>query len=119
MMLTGRRVGGREACEIGIGEWFVDAGAGNGAENGEAEKSRRAGLARQKTLDAAMQVARQICDGGPGAIAAVLGAVMGSEEEGTGEQREDKAYRKVLEMEDRVEALNAFAEKRKPRFGGV
>ena len=73
----------------------------------------RKGVARQKVLDGAVDVARWICEGGPAASRAVLRAV------GKGEEWENREYEGVVGTADRDEALRAFAEKRKPEFKGV
>ena len=76
------------------------------------EEGMRAGVARERTLRAAVEVARGICEGGPAAVRAVLRAV------GRGEAVENAEYEGVVGTRDRDEALRAFAEKRKPVFGG-
>ena len=108
MLLTGRRLGGREAYEWGIGERFVDLAKETEGSRGEtAEKSGK--MVREE----AVKWAQEICEGGPGAIGAVLRAF------GKGEEAENKEYDGVVGMKDRDEALRAFGEKRKPIFIGV
>lgn len=68
---------------------------------------------RAKVLDAAFEMAKEICEGGPGAVGAVLRAVRGGSAEAEGRE-----YEGVLGYEDRDEALKAFGEKRKARFTG-
>ena len=103
MMLTGRRVGGAEAYFMGLCDRLVEVGDKEGMEDG---------VARQRTLDTAIELALGICEGGPRALSAVIRAA------GLGEQWENKEYERILQTEDRNEALRAFGEKRKPVFKG-
>jgi len=77
------------------------------------EEGMQAGVARERVLEGAVGVARGICEGGPGAVRAVLRAC------GRGEQSENMEYEGVVGMGDRDEALRAFGEKRRPVFRGV
>lgn len=104
MILTGRRVLGPEAYFLGLCDRLVEV---------MPEELKAEGIARTKVLDAAIQLARDICEGGPGALRAVISAI------GKGEAAENKAYQAVVSMKDRDEALAAFQEKRKPTFRGV
>ncbi|KAF4548614.1 Enoyl-CoA hydratase/isomerase-like protein 4 [Elsinoe fawcettii] len=106
MIITGRRVGGPEAYFLGLCDRLVDV---------DMEETKQEGVARKKVLDAAVQLARDICEGGPVAIKAALEAVEGC---GLGQESENRAYDKVLVTKDRIEALKAFGEKRKPVFMG-
>ena len=108
MLLTGRRLGGREAYEWGIGERFVDV-----TEETEGARGETAERSGKMVREEAVKWAEEICEGGPGAIRAVLRAF------GKGQEAENREYDGVVGMEDRDEALRAFAEKRKPRFIGV
>ena len=72
-------------------------------------------MARRKVLRAAVEVAREICEGGPVAVREVVAAVG---REGGGGEEENRAYERVVGTEDRGEALRAFAEKRRPVFKG-
>ena len=103
MLLTGRRVGGAEAYFWGLCERLVEVGD---------EEGMQKGVARERTLQGAVEVARGICEGGPAAVRAVLRAV------GRGEDVENAEYEVVVGTRDRDEALRAFAEKRKPVFKG-
>lgn len=98
MVLTGRRVGAIEAVQIGLANRIVDVGEGEG---------------RERVIDAAVEVAQEICWGGPIAVRAALEAVNGECEEA-----ENAAYEKVVGTRDRDEALAAFREKRRPVFKG-
>ncbi len=100
MILTGRKIDALEAYRIGICQRFVHVPLGSEPKE-----------AREIVLEAAVGVAKEICEGGPGSAGAVLRAVM----EGT-EEAERREYDSVLDMEDRDEALRAFKEKRKPVF---
>lgn len=106
MILTGRRVSGPEAYFLGLCDRLVEV---------VDEEAQQEGVARKKVLDAAVQLARDICEGGPIAIRAAMEAVERCAE---GEAAENRAYERVLVTEDRVEALKAFGEKRKPAFKG-
>ncbi|MCJ1402878.1 hypothetical protein MMC11_006099 [Xylographa trunciseda] len=104
MLLTGRRVGGAEAYFWGLCERLVEVGD---------EEGMQKGVARERTLQGAVEVARGICEGGPAAVRAVLRAV------GRGEEVENAEYESVVGTRDRDEALKAFGEKRKPVFKGL
>jgi len=101
MILTGRRIGGREAGMMGLCKRVVgvDAGAGMGE-------------ARREVLEEAVRVAKGICEGGPRAVGCALRAVRGGSEE-----VENREYEVCLGGGEREEALRAFAEKRKPDWG--
>ncbi|KAK4992983.1 hypothetical protein LTR50_000689 [Elasticomyces elasticus] len=106
MILTGRRVSGPEAYFLGLCDRLVEVG----------EDERKAeGVARKKVVDVGVGLAREICEGGPVAVRAALQAVEGWRE---GEKSENAAYESVMGTEDRIEALRAFGEKRKPHFKG-
>ena len=79
------------------------------------EEKEAPGVARGKTFEQAVSMARDICEGGPIAIGAAMQAINGWEK---GEESENTAYEVVLPTEDRTEALKAFGEKRKPVFRG-
>lgn len=106
MILTGRRIQGAEAYFMGLADRLVEV---------TEEEQDKPGVARQKVLDTAVMLARDICDGGPVAIRAAMQAIDGWEE---GEKSENRAYELTLPTDDRVEALRAFADKRKPVFKG-
>lgn len=69
--------------------------------------------ARKAVLSEAVRMAQEICEGGPVAIRAGLEAVAWAREE-----VENKMYERVVNTEDKHEALKAFGEKRKPVFKG-
>lgn len=106
MIVTGRRVNGPEAYFVGLCDRLVEI---------TEEEKDGAGVARGKVLEQAVAMAREICEGGPVAIRAAMQAVDGWEK---GQESENAAYELVLPTEDRIEALKAFGEKRKPVFRG-
>ncbi|KPI37452.1 Methylglutaconyl-CoA hydratase, mitochondrial [Cyphellophora attinorum] len=106
MILTGRRVLGPEAYFLGLCDRLVQV---------TEEEQSQEGKAREKVLEVSLQLARDICEGGPVALKAAMQAVDGWQK---GEASENAAYDIVLKTEDRLEALRAFAEKRKPAFKG-
>jgi methylglutaconyl-CoA hydratase len=106
MILTGRRILGPEAYFLGLCDRLVEV---------TPEEEKQEGKAREKVLETSLQLARDICEGGPVALKAAMQAVNGWQK---GEVSENAAYDIILKTEDRVEALRAFAEKRKPAFKG-
>lgn len=102
LILSGRRINGREASELGICQRVQDTDQ----IPTEAEK-------REDTLGAAVELAQEICQGGPAAVGAALRAVKGGSEEVEGRE-----YEGVVGTGDRDGALKAFGEKRKPVFRG-
>jgi len=106
MVLTGRRVSGEEAYFIGLADRIIQINE---------EELASAGVARGRILEEAISMATTICEGGPVAIRAAMQAVNGWKQ---GEQAENKAYEMILPTQDRLEALKAFGEKRKPSFKG-
>ncbi|KAF2717670.1 ClpP/crotonase [Polychaeton citri CBS 116435] len=106
LILTGRRVSGPEAYFIGLCDRLVEVT--------EAEKDEP-GVARAKALEQAVAFAMEICEGGPVAITAAMKAVDGWRQ---GQESENAAYETVIPTQDRMEALKAFGEKRKPEFKG-
>lgn len=118
LMLTGRRVSAPEAYFLGLCNRLVEAEPEtvDGKKNAEEQKPSAVGGpvgGRDAVIDVAVRLAMDICDGGPVALSGVLDAVAGD-----GQAAEDAAYERVLETEDRVEALRAFVEKRKPAYKG-
>ncbi|KAL6720947.1 hypothetical protein ACLMJK_000047 [Lecanora helva] len=110
--VSGRRIGGREARELGIVQGLVDGEGegGGGAGGGEGKEGEGD---RERVLAAAIQWAKSVCEGGPGSVGAVVDAVRDGSE-----GAEERAYEGVLGMGDRVEALRAFGEKRGAVFKG-
>ncbi|OJJ85551.1 putative mitochondrial methylglutaconyl-CoA hydratase (Auh) [Aspergillus glaucus CBS 516.65] len=106
MILTGRRVSGPESYFIGLCDRLVEV---------LPEEEQQEGVAREKVLKESIKLAMDICEGGPVAIKEALSAVQGYQR---GEAAENEAYDGVMETDDRIEALRAFIEKRKPAFRG-
>jgi methylglutaconyl-CoA hydratase len=107
MILTGRRVSAQEAYFLGLADRLVDVETVEGEEN---DLLKRAAVA---ALSEAVNLAKEICEGGPVAVRAALQAVAYAREE-----VENTCYEGVVGTEDRDEALKAFREKRKPEFKG-
>src|SRR5687768_10633264 len=91
----------------------------------DAQEAERIGLVnrvapRAELLEAALALARQIADNGPVAVRAAKAAIDQGCEQPLPQALETEArcYERVLPTRDRVEALAAFAEKRKPRYTG-
>lgn len=101
LIFTGRRVGAMEALELGLANRVVEV----------AEEEEGEGM--EEVTRAAVELAEEICMGGP------VGLRMGKRAiEGGCEEAENRAYEGVVATEDRDEALRAFREKRKPVFKG-
>ncbi len=100
MILLGRRVGAEEALAWGLVNRITPAG--------------------RSVVDDAVGWVRPISEGAPIAQAAALEAIDRSFDTTLelGLELEKVSYDKVLVSEDRREALQAFAEKRAPRFAG-
>lgn len=115
MILTARRVGGVEAAEIGLANWVVEVGDKEEGEEGgkEAVAAGAKDEGREKVIEAAVEIALEMCLGGPIALRAALRAV-----DGQCEAAENAAYETVVGTKDRNEALAAFREKRRPVFKG-
>ncbi|KAL6898984.1 ClpP/crotonase-like domain-containing protein [Trichoderma evansii] len=108
LVLTGRRVAAPEAYFLGIADRLVEV-----VPEDERDGSEILQIARKSALSEAVRLAQEICEGGPVAIRAGLQAVAWAREE-----KENEMYQRVVNTEDRNEALKAFQEKRKPVFKG-
>lgn len=106
LILTGRKVSGAEAYFIGLCNRLVEV---------TPEEEAQEGAARTKVLHEGVKLALDICEGGPIAIKQAMQAVGQFEK---GEEAENQAYAGVVDTDDRLEALRAFAEKRKPVYMG-
>ena len=102
LILTGRRLNGTEAHAMGLADRLVEV-------NNPSE-------ARQRVLDASVEMARDITRGGPVASREALRALNNWNR---GQAAETDSYETILRTEDRMEALRAFAEKRDPVFKGL
>jgi enoyl-CoA hydratase/carnithine racemase len=99
LILTARKLGAAEAERIGLVNRLAPAG---------------------RLAEAARELAQAIADNGPVAVRAAKDAIDGGLElpQALGLEHEARCYERVLGTQDRVEALAAFAEKRKPRYCG-
>ena len=91
----------------------------------DAQEAERIGLvnrvvAADQLQQAALEIAQQIAANGPVAVRAAKAAIdLGCEQPlREGLETEARCYERVLPTQDRLEALAAFAEKRKPKFSG-
>lgn len=109
LVLSGRRIDGATALAWGLCTHI--AMAHDPQSNTESVKPDQ--NARHLALLKSIDVAHEICEGGPVALRAAIQAV-----EGGHEAAENAAYDMILPTEDRIEALKAFGEKRKPKFSG-
>jgi enoyl-CoA hydratase/carnithine racemase len=91
-----------------------------------AEEALRLGIVtavaapRQRALELALELAAPLVEGAPIAIAAALAAIDGASDLDleAGLSLEKRCYERTLASHDRLEAIAAFAEKRRPRFEG-
>lgn len=120
LILTGRRVSAPEAYFLGIADRLVEIApeteeqAKEWEVMGETERNTQVlAIARNTALSEAVRLAGEISEGGPVAVRAALKAVAEPSE-----VLENNMYARVVQTEDRDEALKAFAEKRKPVFKG-
>jgi enoyl-CoA hydratase/carnithine racemase len=99
LIFTARRIDAKTALEIGLLSRVVEPA---------------------KLLDAALEIAREIAKNGPVGVAQAKFAInFGMEASlGVALPLESKAYEATIPTRDRLEALAAFAEKRKPVFKG-
>jgi methylglutaconyl-CoA hydratase len=72
-----------------------------------------ADMKRALSIETGIALAQEICMGGPVAVRAAVSALAFPSE-----AMENEAYDSVLETKDRIEALQAYSEKRKPNFTG-
>ena len=107
LVLTGRRISGSMAEQIGVCEWLANT-------EGREDKAK----VREKVLEMAVGIAKTICEGAPVSVSAAIKAVRGGRD--GDEVVEDREYRACLGRGrgDRDEALKAFGEKREVKFKG-
>jgi enoyl-CoA hydratase/carnithine racemase len=100
LILTARKLDAAEAERIGLVNRVAPAG---------------------KLAETALEIARAIADNGPIAVRAAKDAIDGGMELPIerGLEHEARCYERVLGTQDRLEALAAFAEKRRPRYRGA
>ncbi len=100
LIIFARRLDAAEALAIGVVHRVAPAG--------------------QSALDCALELAAPLADAAPIAIAAALEAIDGASDLDleAGLALEQRCYERTLRSQDRLEAIRAFAEKRKPRFTG-
>ncbi|CAO1602523.1 hypothetical protein XANCAGTX0491_006133 [Xanthoria calcicola] len=108
LVLTGRRIKGEEASRLGLCDRLVGPPLGEVGDKGIKDDELR-----QCVLQGAIDMAKAICEGGPATTKPAMNMIRVGQEE-----VEAKEYDKVLATEDRDEALQAFAEKRKAVFKG-
>ncbi|PHH74882.1 hypothetical protein CDD83_4489 [Cordyceps sp. RAO-2017] len=113
LILTGRRVHGPEAFFLGLADRLVELGPVRDDKDLE-EEGRGLVEARERTLSEAVALAHDICKGGLLAVRAALRAVARPSPD-----NEARQYQSVVATRDRDEALEAFAERRPPKFQGV
>ena len=99
MIFTARRINAQTALEIGLVNKVVEPGI---------------------LIDSACELAQEIAANGPIAVSQAKFAINCGMDASLSVALplESKAYEVVIPSKDRVEALNAFAEKRKPNFKG-
>jgi enoyl-CoA hydratase/carnithine racemase len=99
LVLTGRRIGAHEAERIGIVNAVVR---------------------RREWLERALELASRIASRPPIAARLAKQAVLAAEETpmSAGLETERRLYELSMATEDRIEGMDAFLEKRKPRFRG-
>ncbi len=99
LIFTARKFGAAEALRYGIADRITEAG---------------------KTLESALELAREILPNGPIALRAAKEAIdrgLDLDRDG-GLCIEEVCYAKVIPTEDRLEGLAAFKEKRRPMYRG-
>lgn len=109
LILSGRRLDGNEAYRIGLIDRLVP------------EKTDDSGSAAKESsvddpaVQAAIELGMIICSGAPIAVTQAFKAVNGYK---GGEEVENNAYNALLDTQDRIRALKAFAQKESPEFEG-
>jgi methylglutaconyl-CoA hydratase len=99
MILTGTIFSGQKVVDIGLADVLA--------------QSTESGDSRAETVEVAIKLAEQICEGGPIAIQQAMNAVKLQSP-----MAEINAYEVVLATEDRMAALKAFAAKKPVEFTG-
>jgi len=110
LILSGRRIGSKLSYNWGL---CTHVAITRGESPSPVQWPKPDETSRQLTLLKSIDVAFDICQGGPLAVRAAIQALAGGNE-----AAENDAYDSILQTEDRVEALTAFGEKRTPKFAG-
>lgn len=97
MIFTAARLTAAEAAPIGLLNWVVP---------------------REQLLEAARAMARRVAEMGPLAVRAAKRALNAGNQLEQGLLAEWEAYQSIIPTADRLEGLQAFAEKRKPEYRG-
>ena len=99
LVLTGRRIGARDAERFGLVNEVVAAG---------------------EWLERAMELAQRIARRPPIAVRLAKQAVLAADDTGltAGLEHERRLYELAMATEDRIEGMDAFLEKRRPEFKG-
>jgi enoyl-CoA hydratase/carnithine racemase len=99
LVLTGRRIGAREAERLGLVNEVADEG---------------------EWRELAMELAQRIARRPPIAVRLAKQAVLAADETGlaAGLEHERRLYEIAMATEDRIEGMDAFLEKRRPEFKG-
>ncbi|KAH8887960.1 putative enoyl-CoA hydratase/isomerase family protein [Thozetella sp. PMI_491] len=105
LVLTGRHLQASEAASMGLCNRLVAVGVEGACEGAD--------MKRALSMETGIALAQEICKGGPVAVRAAV-SVLALACEAT----ENAAYDSVLGTKDRIEALQAYSEKRKPIFTG-
>jgi enoyl-CoA hydratase/carnithine racemase len=99
LVLTGRRIGAREAHSLGLVNWVTG---------------------KKEWLEEAVELAQVVARRPPLAVRLAKQAVLAAEETAltAGLDHERRLYELTMATEDRVEGMTAFLEKRRPQFKG-
>ncbi|KAI6249730.1 putative enoyl-CoA hydratase 2, mitochondrial [Erysiphe necator] len=108
LILTGRKISGQEAHFLGLADRLVEILPREDESNTDLRKR-----ALEEVQETSINLAFEICEGGPLAIRSALKAINSGNPD-----FENQMYEKVVCSDDRNEALVAYKEKRKPIFSG-
>lgn len=105
LALTGRHLEASEAASMGLCNRLVAVDAEGACQSAD--------MKRALSIETGIALAQEICMGGPVAVRAAVSVLAFPSE-----AMENAAYDSVLETKDRIEALQAYSEKRKAIFTG-